>query len=123
MSNNTTNPLYLYRYDSISSEAAFTGQDKTRNKNQDRANYAHPPPLPRSILRKHKAAAAKRYSMFEMGEVNEVEDKPMSAGKQTSLQELYCMNNDQLVRHIHEDSDKDVDEVEEKIRAGENFNL
>jgi hypothetical protein len=156
------NPLYLYRYDSVSSEASLLGQEKvatSRHPPSQQRNTAAPslpkrtislaqaaelasapprPPLPRSILRKNRAAAAaaaaaatatnaanKRYSMFEMGQLNEVEvgGKHQGLGqenKRMSLQEPYYMNNDlHLLRHVGAlDSEKDIDEIEERQRFG-----
>lgn len=124
------NPLYLYRYDSVSSEASLHGQEKIHSARQlPRPNApilpkrsislpqgvdpAPPrPPLPRSILRKNRA---KRCSMFEMGQLAEVEAG--QDNKRMSLQEPYFMNNDlQLLRM---DSEKDIDEAEERQRFGE----
>ncbi|XP_012222249.2 uncharacterized protein [Linepithema humile] len=137
LSNNTINPLYLYRYDSISSEASLVNNDKKLHRfNQTRQacpslpkrsvslpqgegepdfnNSKVPPrpPLPRSILRKNKVLGSKRYSMFEMGDVGEQsEEQSAEVNKRMSLQEPYYMNNDlQLRRTI--DSEKDVDETE-----------
>ncbi|XP_044597233.1 uncharacterized protein LOC123273801 isoform X2 [Cotesia glomerata] len=144
----STNPLYLYRYDSGSSENSLISQDKKSH--QARTLTGHKlagfpkrsislphgekenvgefvgkvpprPPLPRSILRKNRSGN-KRYSMFEMGGVEEVEDQLKAdnePNKRMSLQEPYYINNDlQLLRHGRIiDSDKDVDEVEEKRYA------
>lgn len=137
LSNNTINPLYLYRYDSISSETSLVNNDKKLHRfNQTRQacpslpkrsvslpqgegepdfnNSKVPPrpPLPRSILRKNKVLGNKRYSMFEMGDVGEQsEEQSAEVNKRMSLQEPYYMNNDlQLRRTI--DSEKDVDETE-----------
>ncbi|XP_012276406.1 uncharacterized protein LOC105697569 isoform X2 [Orussus abietinus] len=146
--NNATNPLYLYRYDSISSEASLMCQDSKsqRPSTQSRTNFpALPkrsislphgekstnrftglskipprPPLPRSILRKNRVSTNKRYSMFEMGGVEEVEDQSSTeTNKRMSLQEPYCMNNDMhLIRRGRIiDSEKDIDEVEERYYA------
>uniref|UniRef100_A0ABD2XDI0 Iporin n=1 Tax=Trichogramma kaykai TaxID=54128 RepID=A0ABD2XDI0_9HYME len=70
------NPLYLYRYDSVSSEASLLGQEKQQiNRQQQMQTRGAPtlpkrsvslpqnecpprPPLPRGILRKHHRAAA-----------------------------------------------------------------
>ena len=138
------NPLYLYRYDSMSSaEASVASQEKKVHRG--RGNYSSfskrsislpqgereaeaegvgkvppRPPLPKSILRKNRVAASKRYSMFEMGGVEEVDDRRSpEPSKRMSLQEPYCMNNDlQLLRHARIiDSEKDVDEVEERRYA------
>ncbi|XP_058804702.1 uncharacterized protein LOC131671916 isoform X2 [Phymastichus coffea] len=122
------NPLYLYRYDSVSSEASLHGQEKMHSARQilrpnasvlpkrsislpQGADAAPPrPPLPRSILRKNRA---KRCSMFEMGQLTEVEAISQE-NKRMSLQEPYYMNNDlQLLRM---DSEKDIDEAEERQR-------
>lgn len=141
------NPLYLYRYDSMSSaEASLVSQDKKSHRPLSQGRTNHPsfskrsislpqgerepdscggkvpprPPLPKSILRKNRAAANKRYSMFEMGGVEEVEDRQSpEPSKRMSLQEPYYMNNDlQLLRHGRIiDSEKDVDEVEERRYA------
>ncbi|XP_076655206.1 uncharacterized protein LOC143360348 isoform X3 [Halictus rubicundus] len=144
-SNNTTNPLYLYRYDSISSEASLVSNDKKAYKQVNKSKTACPslpkrsislphgdretdrdlsngkvpprPPLPRSILRKNKVPASKRYSMFEMGDVEEIEDhQTPEVNKRMSLQEPYYMNNDLqlLYRGKIVDSEKDVDEMEER---------
>ncbi|XP_031783840.1 uncharacterized protein LOC100120175 isoform X5 [Nasonia vitripennis] len=142
------NPLYLYRYDSVSSEASLHGQEKLLTNSRQPTQYhyrqgapslpkrsislpqasdcgsAPPrPPLPRSILRKNRAAAAaagKRCSMFEMGQVNEIETRHgmSQENKRMSLQEPYYMNNDlQLLRHAGiVDSEKDIDEAEERQR-------
>ncbi|XP_076673106.1 uncharacterized protein LOC143371620 isoform X3 [Andrena cerasifolii] len=141
MLNNITNPLYLYRYDSISSEASLVCNDKKVHRQVSKTKTTCPslpkrsislphgdrefdfcngkvpprPPLPRSILRKNKVPASKRYSMFEMGDVEEVEDQS-SGNKRMSLQEAYYMNNDLqlLCRGRPVDSEKDVDETEER---------
>ncbi|XP_057324936.1 uncharacterized protein LOC130667410 isoform X1 [Microplitis mediator] len=148
----STNPLYLYRYDSGSSENSLISHDKksshrpgssvsqrTGNTGFSKRSISLPhgekennieytgkvpprPPLPRSILRKNRSATNKRYSMFEMGGVEEVDDHLKSeaeSNKRMSLQEPYYINNDlQLLRHGRIiDSDKDVDEVEEKRYA------
>lgn len=138
---NAANPLYLYRYDSGSSENSLISQDRklqrpsgTRTgsgfpkrsislphgeKDSDASNKVPPrPPLPRSILRKNKNGN-KRYSMFEMGGVEEVDDSTTEPNKRMSLQEPYYINNDlQLLRQGRIiDSDKDVDEVEERRYA------
>lgn len=134
LSNNTTNPLYLYRYDSISSEASLNNDKKLHRFNQTRQgcpslpkrsvslpqsegepdfnNSRVPPrpPLPRSILRKNKVLGNKRYSMFEIGDVGESEEQSAEVNKRMSLQEPYYMNNDLQLRTI--DSEKDVDETE-----------
>lgn len=140
LSNNAINPLYLYRYDSISSEASLVNNDKKMHRfNQTRQacpslpkrsvslpqgegepdfnNGRVPPrpPLPRSILRKNKVLANKRYSMFEMGDVGEQsEEQSVEINKRMSLQEPYYMNNDlqSLCRERTLDSEKDVDETE-----------
>ncbi|XP_014475422.1 PREDICTED: uncharacterized protein LOC106744846 isoform X4 [Dinoponera quadriceps] len=139
--NNAVNPLYLYRYDSISSEASLVNNDKKMHR-LNHARQACPslpkrsvslpqgdgepdfnngrvpprPPLPRSILRKNKVLASKRYSMFEMGDVGETEEQPVEVNKRMSLQEPYYMNNDLqlLCRGRTIDSEKDVDETEEE---------
>ncbi|XP_020294993.1 uncharacterized protein LOC109860372 isoform X3 [Pseudomyrmex gracilis] len=132
--NTTVNPLYLYRYDSISSEASLMnnrhGQARQACPNLPKRSVSLPqgddepdynngvpprPPLPRSILRKNKVLATKRYSMFEMGDVGEQsEEQPTEANKRMSLQEPYYMNNDLqlLYRGRTIDSEKDVDETE-----------
>lgn len=144
-SNNTTNPLYLYRYDSISSEASLVSNDKKAYKQVSKTKTVYPtfskrslslphgdresdlcngkvpprPPLPRSILRKNKVPASKRYSMFEMGDVEEIEDQQApEANKRMSLQEPYYMNNDLqlLYRGRIVDSEKDIDEMEERYQ-------
>ncbi|XP_014214011.1 uncharacterized protein LOC106643406 isoform X3 [Copidosoma floridanum] len=144
---NSSNPLYLYRYDSVSSEASLLGQEKLAsrhsggraapvlpkrsislpqtNESANAASAPPRPPLPRSILRKNRAAAAaaagKRCSMFEMGQLNEESGRTSRAGqesKRMSLQEPYYMNNDmQVLRHAAVvDSEKDIDEAEERLR-------
>lgn len=136
--NNAVNPLYLYRYDSISSETSLMNNDKKIHiLNQTRQacpslpkrsvsllqgegepsfnNSRVPPrpPLPRSILRKNKILANKRYSMFEMGDVGEQsEELSTEINKRMSLQEPYYMNNDLLYYGRAIDSEKDVDETE-----------
>lgn len=143
--NNITNPLYLYRYDSISSEASLVCNDKKVHRQVSKTKTTCPslpkrsislphgdrefdfcngkvpprPPLPRSILRKNKVPASKRYSMFEMGDVEEIEDQS-SGNKRMSLQEAYYMNNDLqlLCRGRPVDSEKDVDETEERYYTG-----
>ncbi|XP_015176459.1 PREDICTED: uncharacterized protein LOC107066398 isoform X1 [Polistes dominula] len=146
LSNNIANPLYLYRYDSISSEASLVSNDKKMHravnqakqqvypnlpkrsislpygdKEADCCNGKVPPrpPLPRSILRKNKVPTSKRYSMFEMGGVDEVEDQCPEPNKRMSLHEPYYMNNDLqlLCRGRIIDSEKDVDETEEKCNT------
>lgn len=144
--NNATNPLYLYRYDSISSEASLVGNDKKIHRQINKAKTTCPslpkrsislphgdresefsngkvpprPPLPRSILRKSKVPASKRYSMFEMGDVEEIEDQSPEVNKRMSLQEPYYMNNDLPLacRGKIVDSEKDVDETEERYHTG-----
>lgn len=137
---NTINPLYLYRYDSISSETSLNN-DKKMHRLINQTKQACPslpkrsvslpqgdvepdfnncrvpprPPLPRSILRKSKVLANKRYSMFEMGDVGEQsEEQSTEVNKRMSLQEPYYMNNDlQLLCRVRTmDSEKDVDETE-----------
>lgn len=143
--NNATNPLYLYRYDSISSEASLVSNDKKIHRQISKTKTACPsfpkrsislphgdresefssgkvpprPPLPRSILRKSKVPASKRYSMFEMGDVEEIEDQSPETNKRMSLQEPYYMNNDlQLAcRGQVADPEKDVDETEERYHT------
>lgn len=143
--NNATNPLYLYRYDSISSEASLVSNDKKIHRQISKTKTACPsfpkrsislphgdresefssgkvpprPPLPRSILRKSKVPASKRYSMFEMGDVEEIEDQSPETNKRMSLQEPYYMNNDlQLAcRGRVADPEKDVDETEERYHT------
>ncbi|CAL7934204.1 unnamed protein product [Xylocopa violacea] len=143
--NNATNPLYLYRYDSISSEASLVSNDKKMYRQINKTKTPCPslpkrsislphgdresefsngkvpprPPLPRSILRKSKVPASKRYSMFEMGDVEEIEDQSPETNKRMSLQEPYYMNNDlQLAcRGRIVDSEKDVDEIEERYHT------
>ncbi|XP_048513456.1 uncharacterized protein LOC105688579 isoform X2 [Athalia rosae] len=143
-----TNPLYLYRYDSVSSEASLTSQDTRQprpsckpkikapvlpersiltqhndieQRRNEHYNVKAPPrpPLPRGILRKNKLALNKRYSMFEMGGVEELEDNQKltsDTNKRMSLQEPYYLNNElQLpMNHRLTDSEKDIDEVEER---------
>lgn len=141
-SNNTVNPLYLYRYDSISSEASLMNNDKKMHRLVNHTRQVGPsfpkrsislpqgegdadynngrvpprPPLPRSILRKNKVLASKRYSMFEMGDAEESEEQSTETNKRMSLQEPYYMNNDLqlLCRGRTFDSEKDVDETEEE---------
>ncbi|XP_072756496.1 uncharacterized protein [Anoplolepis gracilipes] len=139
--NNAVNPLYLYRYDSISSETSLMNNDKKIHMlNQTRPvcpslpkrsvsllqnesnesgfnNSGVPPrpPLPRSILRKNKILSNKRYSMFEMGDVGEQsEELSTEVNKRMSLQEPYYMNNDLQLLYCGRaiDSEKDVDETE-----------
>uniref|UniRef100_A0A0C9PQ90 RUSC2_0 protein n=2 Tax=Fopius arisanus TaxID=64838 RepID=A0A0C9PQ90_9HYME len=128
-----SNPLYLYRYDSMSSENSLINQDRKNAPHQPgpaKRSVSLPqgddrdtipsgkvpprPPLPRSILRK-PPNSNKRYSMFEIG-VEETERQSTESNKRMSLQEPYYINNDhQLLRHGRIiDSDKDVDEVEER---------
>ncbi|XP_029157302.1 uncharacterized protein LOC114929789 isoform X2 [Nylanderia fulva] len=140
--NNAVNPLYLYRYDSVSSETSLVNNDKKLHM----LNHRQPgcpslpkrsvslpqgcegesgfnngrvpprPPLPRSILRKNKILANKRYSMFEMGDVGEQSEELSTeqVNKRMSLQEPYYMNNDLqlLCCETAIDSEKDVDETE-----------
>ncbi|XP_015117869.1 uncharacterized protein LOC107041695 isoform X3 [Diachasma alloeum] len=136
----STNPLYLYRYDSMSSENSLINQDRKNSFHQpvlSKRSVSLPqgddkelnstgrvpprPPLPRSILRKTTSNSNKRYSMFEMCGVEETESRQSSteSNKRMSLQEPYYINNDhQLLRHGRIiDSDKDVDEVEERRYA------
>ncbi|XP_012521418.1 uncharacterized protein LOC105827813 isoform X2 [Monomorium pharaonis] len=149
LSNNAINPLYLYRYDSISSEASLLNNDKKMHRlNQTRQacpslpkrsvslpqnegevdfnNSRVPPrpPLPRSILRKNKVLASKRYSMFEMGDVGEQSEESVEVNKRMSLQEPYYMNNDLqlLCRERTIDSEKDVDETEAERYFKEKLN-
>ena len=136
LSNNTINPLYLYRYDSMSSEASLNNDKKMHRFNQtrqtcpslpkrsvslpqgegesDNGRVPPRPPLPRSILRKNKVLTNKRYSMFEMGDVGEQSEESVDINKRMSLQEPYYMNNDLqlLCRERTIDSEKDVDETE-----------
>ncbi|KAF7994471.1 hypothetical protein HCN44_003943 [Aphidius gifuensis] len=138
------NPLYLYRYDSASSDNSITSQDKKlingklltkRSLSLIQNNDTPPrPPLPRSILRKNRISTNKRYSMFDMGGgIEEIDDHyhERESNKRMSLQEPYFINNNvnnnitnnnnntQLhTRHGKIiDSDKDVDEVEERRYA------
>ncbi|XP_011173409.2 uncharacterized protein LOC105205667 isoform X1 [Solenopsis invicta] len=149
LSNNAINPLYLYRYDSISSEAGLMNNDKKMHRlNQTRQAYPSlpkrsvslpqgegeadfnngrvppRPPLPRSILRKNKVLASKRYSMFEMGDVGEQSEESVEVNKRMSLQEPYYMNNDLqlLCRERTIDSEKDVDETEAERYLKEKLN-
>ena len=140
---NITNPLYLYRYDSASSETSLVSQEMTNRygiqkgvtgPSLPKRSISLPhgekysgeycgkvpprPPLPRSILRKNRVAS-KRCSMFEMGDVKEVEDKQSSeTSKRMSLPEPYYINNDlHLLRNGRtDDSDKDIDETEERFQ-------
>lgn len=151
--NTTINPLYLYRYDSVSSEASLNNDKKMhRLMNQTRQgtcpslpkrsvslpqgdvepdfnNCRVPPrpPLPRSILRKNKVLGSKRYSMFEMGDVGEQsEEQSTEINKRMSLQEPYYINNDLqlLCRGRTIDSEKDIDETEaDRYLKGENLCL
>ncbi|PBC29174.1 Iporin [Apis cerana cerana] len=151
--NNTTNPLYLYRYDSISSEASLVSNEKKVHRQVNKTKKTCPslpkrslslpygdretefphgkvpprPPLPRSILRKSKVPANKRYSMFEMGDVEEIEDQSSETNKRMSLQEPYYMNNDLQLpcRGRIVDLEKDVDETEERYieKANEIVNI
>ncbi|XP_070523423.1 uncharacterized protein [Cardiocondyla obscurior] len=149
LSNNAINPLYLYRYDSTSSEASLNNDKKMQRLNQARQigpslpkrsvslpqgegeaefhNGRVPPrpPLPRSILRKNKVLGNKRYSMFEMGDVGEQsEDQSVEINKRMSLQEPYYMNNDLqlLCRERALESEKDVDETEAERYLKEKLN-
>lgn len=136
---NGTNPLYLYRYDSVSSEASLNAQDKASSRNHcpvlpkrsvslpygDKgcdAKVPPRPPLPKSILRKNRSSSGKRYSMFEMGGVQEVADEQSHENaKRMSLQEPYYMNNDvPMFNRVDKiiDSDKDVDEAEGRSYTG-----
>ncbi|XP_043478987.1 uncharacterized protein LOC122509202 isoform X3 [Leptopilina heterotoma] len=132
------NPLYLYRYDSASSETSqeitnrygiqkgVAGPTLPKRSNSlphgekdssDCIGKVPPrPPLPRSILRKNKVT--KRCSMFEMGDVEEVEDKCLETNKRLSMPEPYYINNDlHILRNERvDDSDKDVDEIEERFQ-------
>ncbi|XP_018347019.1 PREDICTED: uncharacterized protein LOC108751381 isoform X4 [Trachymyrmex septentrionalis] len=146
LSNNTINPLYLYRYDSMSSEASLNNDKKMHRLNQtrqtcpslpkrsvslpqgegesDNGRVPPRPPLPRSILRKNKVLASKRYSMFEMGDVGEQSEESVDINKRMSLQEPYYMNNDLqlLCRERTIDSEKDVDETEAERYLKEKLN-
>lgn len=121
------NPLYLYRYESVSPEASLcnaqrnlSGGTAMTRENQGGQQRAH---LPRGILRKNRGSENKRCSMFEMrgGQVNEVEERQYpTETKRMSLPESYYMNNDlQLARdyNVSVDSEKDVDEAEEQQRG------
>ncbi|KAG5326645.1 RUSC2 protein, partial [Pseudoatta argentina] len=147
LSNNTINPLYLYRYDSMSSEASLNNDKKMHRLNQTRqtcpslpkrsvslpqgegesVNGRVPPrpPLPRSILRKNKVLTNKRYSMFEMGDVGEQSEESVDINKRMSLQEPYYMNNDLqlLCRERTIGSEKDVDETEAERYLKEKLNV
>ncbi|XP_018406988.1 PREDICTED: uncharacterized protein LOC108783041 isoform X2 [Cyphomyrmex costatus] len=146
LSNNAINPLYLYRYDSMSSEASLNNDKKMHRFNQtrqacpslpkrsvslpqgegesDNGRVPPRPPLPRSILRKNKVLASKRYSMFEMGDVGEQSEESVEINKRMSLQEPYYMNNDLqlLCRERTIDSEKDVDETEAERYLKEKLN-
>ncbi|XP_018055510.1 PREDICTED: uncharacterized protein LOC108691977 isoform X3 [Atta colombica] len=146
LSNNTINPLYLYRYDSMSSEASLNNDKKMHRFNQtrqicpslpkrsvslpqgegesDNSRVPPRPPLPRSILRKNKVLTNKRYSMFEMGDVGEQSEESVDINKRMSLQEPYYMNNDLqlLCRERTIDSEKDVDETEAERYLKEKLN-
>lgn len=138
---------FVYRYDSASSEASSSGQDKyslSRKLNNNQPNrpgqfplftrqlvslphaeFGAPPrpPLPRSILRKNRMATNKRCSMFEMGQVDEENEKRSRENKRMSLQEPYYMNNDlHLLRNGGIiDSEKDIDETEENHHYGKSL--
>ncbi|KOX67605.1 Iporin [Melipona quadrifasciata] len=96
---NAANPLYLYRYDSISSEASLVSNDKKMH----RQIMPPRPPLPRSILRKSKVPTNKRYSMFEMGDVEEIEDQ----SRKMSMRRK---------KNIIENSEDDVKQLEEFLK-------
>ncbi|XP_066600357.1 uncharacterized protein [Prorops nasuta] len=148
MSNNLINPLYPYRYDcGASSEASVVGNERHghRTLEQTKAGPRLPkrsislpyaeketdclgrvpprPPLPRSILRKTRLSANKRYSMFEMGGVKEVDDQ-IETNKRMSLQEPYYINNDvhPLCNGKIIDSEKDIDETEERLNEAAAIN-
>ncbi|CAH0559334.1 unnamed protein product [Brassicogethes aeneus] len=106
------NPLFVYRYDSVtSSEASLMTSDRitmatppipVRCVSLPQGEKTPPrPPLPRSILR--KGDVTKRYSMYETSEEeNNVED---ATYKRKSLQEPYYLRN----KRFSETEDEGVD--------------
>lgn len=130
------NPLFVYRYDSVtSSEASLMISEKQRSiatvapqvpkrsislPEKGKRNETIPPrpPLPKGILRKNldtklrkNIANNKRYSMFEMGETDDYseEDSP-NITKRKSLHEPYYMGQRRTFsEHSTETEDEGVE--------------
>ncbi|XP_057651614.1 uncharacterized protein LOC130891091 isoform X2 [Diorhabda carinulata] len=107
-----TNPLFVYRYDSVtSSEASLLNSEKQRSitttaqiRTQEECLPPRPP-LPRGILRKgiEKIEANKRYSMYETSEEETNEDPTY---KRKSLPEPYYLIRN---KRFSETEDEGVD--------------
>ncbi|XP_019864553.1 uncharacterized protein LOC109593866 isoform X3 [Aethina tumida] len=111
------NPLFVYRYDSVtSSEASLMTSERQRSTTTTAApplpvrcvslphgdSVPPRPPLPRSILRKG-SDVIKRYSMYETSEEENVEDNTY---KRKSLQEPYYLQRN---KRFSETEDEGVD--------------
>ncbi|ERL95179.1 hypothetical protein D910_12448 [Dendroctonus ponderosae] len=107
------NPLFVYRYDSVtSSEASLLNSDKqaqcittTAPCTGQRIQEAIPPrpPLPRSILR--KSELQKRFSMYETSEEDLANDE-VNVNKRRSVPEPYFLNRN---KRLSETEDEGVD--------------
>uniref|UniRef100_A0A6P7H870 Uncharacterized protein LOC114345508 isoform X1 n=2 Tax=Diabrotica virgifera virgifera TaxID=50390 RepID=A0A6P7H870_DIAVI len=117
--NNNINPLFVYRYDSVtSSEASLLTSEKQRsitttapgvpvrcvNSHQEECLPPRPP-LPRGILRKglDKVDASKRYSMYETSEEENVED--INYKRKSFPEPYYILRN----KRFSETEDEGVD--------------
>ncbi|GLV31098.1 uncharacterized protein CBL_12172 [Carabus blaptoides fortunei] len=130
----TFNPLFVYRYDSVtSSEASLMMSEKQRSitttasigtppvPKRSEQKYSVPPrpPLPKGILRKSlenvkakkNIANTKRYSMFEMGAEEEYTTIDLDNGtKRKSLHEPYYLSQRRtLSEHSTETEDEGVE--------------
>ncbi|XP_066157352.1 uncharacterized protein [Euwallacea fornicatus] len=109
------NPLFVYRYDSVtSSEASLLNSDKqaqciTTSPHCALRTVHHQecppprPPLPRGILR--KAELNKRYSMYETSE-EDLPNEEIQLSKRKSVPEPYFLNRD---KRFSETEDEGVD--------------
>ncbi|XP_068912211.1 serine-rich adhesin for platelets isoform X4 [Tenebrio molitor] len=109
------NPLFVYRYDSVtSSEASLLNSERQRSittapplpvrcVSLQQGDHIPPrPPLPKSILRKEKGDGSKRYSLYETSEEDLTED---ALYKRKSLQEPYFLRT----KRFSETEDEGVD--------------
>lgn len=111
------NPLFVYRYDSVtSSEASLVNSDKQRQgitttppcplrcvSLPHQENVPPRPPLPRGILR--KAELNKRYSMYETSE-EDIANEEMVYNKRKSLPDPYYLARN---KRMSETEDEGVD--------------
>ncbi|KAJ3641779.1 hypothetical protein Zmor_028257 [Zophobas morio] len=125
------NPLFVYRYDSVtSSEASLLNSERqrsittapplpTRCVSLQQGDHIPPrPPLPKSILRKEKGDN-KRYSLYETSEEDLTED---TLYKRKSLQEPYFLRTKRFSETEDEGVDagtssSSVDEHHESLRT------